>query len=63
MTVMGWQDIAVWLVVASAAAFLVGRNVNLRRRRSKPAQTFVPLSSLRKQVTTAKPVSDDPHCH
>ncbi len=61
--VVGWQDVAVWLVVASAAAFLVGRNLNLRRRKSKPAQTFVPLSSLRKQAGAPRPVSDDPHCH
>ena len=42
---MGWQDVAVWIVVAGAVFFLVGRNVNLRRRRKQPAQTFVPLSS------------------
>ena len=59
---MGWQDVAVFIVVASALTFLVGRNVNLRRRRKKPAQTFIPLSSLKR---TSAPTSsgDDPACH
>jgi hypothetical protein len=62
---MGWQDVAVWIVVAGAVFFLVGRNVNLRRRRKQPAQTFVPLSSLRRPGGTAAaaPPSDDPACH
>ena len=61
---MGWQDVGVWIVVAGAVLFLVGRNVNLRRRRKKPAQTFIPLSSLRRPGgAAAAPQSDDPHCH
>jgi hypothetical protein len=38
--------------------FLVGRNVNLRRRRGRPAETFVPLTALKKSVN--KPDGD---CH
>ena len=61
---MDWQDVAVWIVVAGAVLFLVGRNVNLRRRRKQPAQTFVPLSSLKRPASTAAaPQSDDPSCH
>jgi hypothetical protein len=59
---MGWQDVAVWIVVAAALAFLLGRNLNLRRRRRQPAQTFVPLSSL-KRPQTASEHQDDPACH
>ena len=61
---MDWQDVGVWIVVAAAAFFLISRNVNLRRRRKQPAQSFVPLSSLRRPgATAAEPQSDDPHCH
>jgi hypothetical protein len=61
---MDWQDVGVWIVVAAAALFLVGRNVDLRRRRKQPAQTFVPLSSLKRPgAATAAPQSDDPSCH
>ena len=52
---MGWQDVAVWMVVSGAALFLVGRNVNLRTRRKKPAETFIPLSSLKKPAATDEP--------
>jgi hypothetical protein len=58
---MTWQDIAVWIVVAGAALFLVGRNVSLRRRRKQPAQTFIPLSTLRKPP--AGESSSDRPCH
>jgi hypothetical protein len=54
---MSWQDVAVFLVVAGAVLFLIGRNVNLRRRRNQPAETFVPLTALKKSK------SDDPCCH
>ena len=61
---MDWQDVGVWIVVAAAALFLISRNVNLRRRRNQPAQSFVPLSSLRRPGgAAAEPQSDDPHCH
>ena len=58
---MGWQDIAVWVVVGSAVLFLVGRNVNLRKRRTKPAETFIPLSSLKKPASPDQGGED--HCH
>ena len=61
---MGWQDVGVWIVVAAAALFLISRNVSLRRRRKQPAQSFVPLSSLRRPGgAVAEPQSDDPPCH
>jgi len=56
---MTWQDVAVFIVVACALLFLIGRNVNLRRRRSRPAETFVPLTSLKK----SSPPRSDEHCH
>jgi hypothetical protein len=56
---MGWQDLAVFVVVASAVLFLVGRNVTLRRKRERPAETFIPLTALKKRST--KP--DDSACH
>jgi hypothetical protein len=55
---MTWQDVAVFIVVAGAVLFLVGRNVNLRRRRGRPAETFVPLTALKRSVN--KPDGD---CH
>jgi hypothetical protein len=55
---MTWQDVAVFIVVAGAVLFLVGRNVNLRRRRGRPTETFVPLTALKKSVN--KP---DGNCH
>jgi hypothetical protein len=54
---MTWQDVAVFIVVAAAVLFLIGRNVNLRRRRSRPAETFVPLTSLKQKK------ADDGSCH
>jgi hypothetical protein len=45
---MSWQTLAVVIVVAAAVAFLVARAVGVRLRRNRPAQTFVPLSSLKK---------------
>ena len=61
---MDWQDVGVWIVVAAAALFLISRNVNLRRRRNQPAQSFVPLSSLKRPGGAAAPTQpDDPHCH
>jgi hypothetical protein len=54
---MTWQDVAVFIVVAAAVLFLIGRNFNLRRRRSRPAETFVPLTSLKKNKPT------DGGCH
>jgi hypothetical protein len=40
--------VAVLLVVLVAIAFLVARVAGVRLRRNRPAQTFVPLSSLKK---------------
>jgi hypothetical protein len=51
---MTWQDVAVFIVVAAAVLFLIGRNVNLRRRRSRPAETFVPLTSLKRSPTKSQ---------
>ena len=45
---MSWQSIAVLLVVLTAVGFLVARVAGFRLRRNRPAQTFVPLSSLKK---------------
>ena len=45
---MSWQTIAVVLVVAGAILFLMVRALGVRLRRDRPAQTFVPLSSLKK---------------
>jgi hypothetical protein len=52
----------VLIVVMSAVAFLVGRNVTLRRRQKRPAQTFIPLSSLRRPAAPSHS-DDDPGCH
>jgi hypothetical protein len=55
---MTWQDVAVFVVVAAAVLFLIGRNLNLRRRRSRPAETFVPLTALKRPATKS-----DENCH
>jgi len=57
---MGWQDIAVALIVCGAVAFLLRRVVG-RRRRQATAQSFVPLSSLRKSASPER--RDEPSCH
>lgn len=57
---MGWQELAVALVVAGAVLFLLDRVVGLRRRRKRTAQSFVPLSQLRK---TVRGTDDTPPCH
>ena len=56
---MSWQEIGVALIVAGAVAFLVLR-VTGRRRRQKPAQTFVPLSSLKNR---REGPPDETGCH
>lgn len=58
---MGWQEIGVVLVIAGAVLFLLDRVVGLRRRRKQPAQTFVPLSKLRKD--RARGTDEKPGCH
>jgi hypothetical protein len=58
---MGWQDGAVFVVVAGAIFFLVGRNLTFRRRRHKPVETFVPLTSLKKAPPRTEP--EEPSCH
>ena len=47
---MSWQSVAVLLVVLGAIAFLVARVAGVRLKRNRPAQTFVPLSSLKKSA-------------
>jgi hypothetical protein len=56
---MTWQELAVAVIVACAMAFLVRRILG-RRRPRKPAETFVPLSSLR---SSGDERSDKPGCH
>lgn len=57
---MGWQDIAVALVLCGAIAFLLRRMIG-RRRAKRTAHTFVPLSSLKRPA--AKDGDDRPSCH
>lgn len=57
---MTWQDVGVALTVGAAVAFLLVR-VTGRRRRRKPAQTFVPLSSLKTRPDA--PDKDERGCH
>jgi hypothetical protein len=57
---MGWQDVAVVFIVCGAVAFLVRRVVG-RRRRKATAQSFVPLSSLKK--SNAPDRGEGPACH
>ena len=56
---MNWQELAVGVIVAAAVAFLAMRIVG-RRRRRKPAETYVPLSTLR---TPGDERPDKPGCH
>lgn len=46
---MDWQTAGVIAVVAGAVCFLVQRMFLVRRRSKQPAQTFVPLSSIKKR--------------
>jgi hypothetical protein len=57
---MTWQDVAVFIVVAGAVLFLMGRNINLRRRRGRPAETFIPLTALKR---SAPPPKSEEDCH
>ncbi len=57
---MGVQDVAVILIVCGAVLFLLRRVVG-RRRKTTSAQSFVPLSSLRKPP--APDTDDGPGCH
>jgi hypothetical protein len=43
---MDWQDLVVFLIVGAALAFLMNRLVGNRRRRAKPAETFIPLAKV-----------------
>ena len=58
---MGGQDIAVALIVCGAVAFLLRRVIG-RRWRKTTAQSFVPLSSLKKRSAVASK-DDGPPCH
>lgn len=57
---MTWQELAVLAIVSGAVLFLVGRLTG-RRRRGTPAETFVPLSSLKRPGTGER--DDDRGCH
>jgi hypothetical protein len=57
---MGWQQIAVALIVAGAVMFLLRRLVG-RRQRKGTAETFVPLSQLRRKKPQRP--GQDPTCH
>ena len=46
---MEWQTASVVAIVAGAVYFLAQRMFVTRRRRKQPAQTFVPLSSVRRR--------------
>ena len=61
MNAMGWQDAAVFVVVAAAVAFLILRNVSFRRRQRKPVETFIPLSAVRR--SPRPPDDEQPACH
>jgi hypothetical protein len=52
---MDWQTAGVVAVVSGAVSFLAQRLFAGRRRRKEAAQTFVPLSSVKKRP--------DHHCH
>jgi uncharacterized membrane-anchored protein YhcB (DUF1043 family) len=56
---MSWQEMGVALIVGGAVAFLVLR-VAGRRRRRKPAQTFVPLTSVKHRRNEPR---GDSGCH
>jgi hypothetical protein len=58
---MDWQTAGVVGIVSGAVWFLAQRMLLIRRRRKRPAQTFVPLSSLRKPAD--RPPGDGPACH
>lgn len=57
---MGVQDVAVVLIVCGAVIFLLRRVVG-RRRKTSSAQSFVPLSSLRKPPAPGR--DEGPSCH
>jgi hypothetical protein len=44
-----WQEWTVAVIVGGAVAFLVGRLLLKRRQRRRPAETFVPLSQVKKR--------------
>ncbi|HEX6210826.1 MAG TPA: hypothetical protein VF136_08620 [Methylomirabilota bacterium] len=56
---MGWQDLAVLAIVLGAVIYLVSRFVTIRRRRHRPAQTFVPIGQLKR----AAPKDREGGCH
>lgn len=60
MIAMGWQEVAVALIVAAAVAFLLRRVVG-RRRQKVTAQSFVPLSQLRRKKQ--QPSDRNEACH
>jgi hypothetical protein len=56
---MTWQEVGVVAIVGGAVAFLVLRALG-RRRRGKPAQTFVPLASIKHRRDDPP---SGPECH
>ena len=57
---MAWQELAVAVIVACAVTFLIARVSGRRAAKRKPAQTFVPLASLKRPK---EPRDADPRCH
>lgn len=51
---LDWQTFGVAVVVAAALFYLVRRFVLPSRRRQRPAQTFIPLSDVKRR---------DDNCH
>jgi len=60
VTDMGWQEFAVAAIVAGAVGFLLRRIIG-RRRRKATAQSFVPLSQLRRKKQ--QPPDRNEACH
>jgi uncharacterized membrane-anchored protein YhcB (DUF1043 family) len=46
---MDWQTLGVAVVVGAALFYLVRRFVLPSRRRQRPAQTFIPLSNVKRR--------------
>lgn len=48
---LDWQIVGVVLIVGGAVGFLARRVLAIRHRRNKPAQSFVPITSLKGKKT------------
>lgn len=49
MVLVDWQTLGVAVVVAAALFYLMRRFVLPSRRRQRPAQTFIPLSNVKRR--------------